>query len=101
MKRSWLLWLLVAAIALGVGLSPGEPANRAQAVENQDLFQAVDSWLKAAHVQPPDLPEAIIKVSTLPNGHYLVHMRMQLGEGWFEVWREGDRWQVKGAQPPR
>ena len=111
MKHSWPWWLLVLVIILGVGLWPfatgsgqiaaSEAGRQAQAVEQQELFNAVDSWLKAANVQAPDLPKAVLKVVVLPSGHFLVHMQMQLGEGWFEVWRDGDKWQVKGAQPPR
>lgn len=101
MKRRVTWWLLSAAILAGVGLGLATQGQKAEAVDQQALFQAVESWLTAAHVPRQDMPKAVLAVRTLPNGHYLVHMQMVVGEGWFEVWQEGATWQVKGAQPPR
>lgn len=100
-KRGWpLIWILLLAIGLGLGLGLYTTERRAQAVDQQVLFQAVHDYLTAAGVTGQDLPKAVIKVTTLPNGHYLVEMQMVVGKGWFEVWHAGGRWQVKGAPPP-
>lgn len=118
MLRRWpgWRWSAVIGMLIGVGtaliaqgLGPGRHENpsavtssltQAPAVDRQELLQAVEGWLKAGNVQPPDLPKAVRKVTPLPNGHYLVEMEMQLGVGWFEVWKAGGSWQVKGAPPP-
>lgn len=100
MRRRWPWWGLVLTVVLGVGAGFAMNPRQAQAVPREELFQAVKAFLTEARVPVEDMPKAVRKVSTLPNGHYLVEMQMNVGIGWFEVWQEGGEWQVKGAPPP-
>lgn len=96
---SWWFLALALVVLLGVGFASAE--RKAQGVSHQELFQAIDSYLRAAGLQQQDLPKRVIDVKTKPDGHYLVHCEMYQGEAWFEVWQEGGKWQVRGAPPPR
>lgn len=100
MKRGWAWWVLVLAVAMGLGLGFYTTDRKAQAVDQEQIFEAVRAWLAEAKVPQQDMPKAIISVKPLDEERYLVHMQMVVGEGWFEVWREGGTWRVKGAPPP-
>lgn len=100
MKRRWPWWVLVLAVTAALGLGFQESPREVQAVTQAELFQAVKSYLTENRVPEQDMPRVVRKVTPLPNGHYLVEMQMVLGVGWFEVWQDGGRWQVRGAPPP-
>ncbi|MFZ5825624.1 MAG: hypothetical protein ACOY94_15100 [Bacillota bacterium] len=100
MKRGWAWWVLALAVAVALGAGYYTAGRRAEAVDQAVLFEAVRSWLAEANVPRQDMPKEIISVKPLGPDRYLVHMQMVVGEGWFEVWRSAEGWQVKGAPPP-
>lgn len=69
--------------------------------EKQQLFQAVQQYLMAAHLPKRDLPKRVIGVKELGEKRYQLHLEMGEGEGWFEVSWEKDHWTVKGIAPQR
>ena len=66
----------------------------------QELFVAVERWLKEAGVQPQDMPKRVIAVTPHGQDVFFVHMEMVQGDAWFELTWNGSSWQVRGINPP-
>lgn len=121
--KCWQTAALLAAVAAGAALGrvaglPGQPAGtggmqrasvpragaewaaRQPNPPEAELFAAVERYLKAARLPPQDMPQRILAVTETSPGRYRIRMAMVRGEGWFEVWQEHGKWQVRGVQPP-
>gem|GEM_PF-6319359 len=105
-KRQTLVLVLLAALLFAVGFFGGDLVRNAlapvPAAVEQELFDAVQAELRAAHLGPQDLPKKVLEVRSAAGAdHYHVHMEMGLGDAWFDLRKEGGRWVVKGMAPPR
>jgi ribosomal protein S12 methylthiotransferase accessory factor YcaO len=88
------------AARVGGGSRPDPQIAQTQEQLNRELFEAVRSWLAAAHVAQQNMPKQIISVELTGPQRYKIHMQMIEGQGWFEVWRDGTNWRVKGLPVP-
>ncbi|MDB4896612.1 MAG: hypothetical protein JWN15_2874 [Firmicutes bacterium] len=108
-RKSFMVMVVAAGLILGridgaarVGGGSRPDPQIAQTREqlNRELFDAVRSWLTAAHAAQQDMPKQIISVERTGPQRYKIHMQMIQGQGWFEVWLDGTSWQVRGLPVP-
>lgn len=100
----WKLVGLLLGLVLVMGMMTSwmrtVPAVKANP-DPQEMFVAVERWLKQAGVQPQDMPKKVVTVTPHGRETYLVHMEMVQGNAWFELRWTGEDWQIRGVNPPR